>query len=278
MNERAESFHIKLVNCSYLKSNAYREFIQELKRNKSVTRPLFLYNPNKDEICLLAFNYIDEKNTNIRPLWLDINDENIEHINCFVKSLSPCPEVCLLPFEKIRILRKIEVKDSDNKELWFCYARAFSDQYRMLTEVDRHKEHNYWRPKITEESEFPYDKLDYDLIYQITSRFGPPKKVSSEIMAASTELRNLVMKKGSYPHGIVHIRIIPTMLTPQGKPTYMPMGEVKLDLDVKFKSFQNINEIDGSVWNMFREIGDPISQMAFNDQINRYESYESVLL
>lgn len=272
LNEEEGVYHLKLVNRNYLKSYEYEKYAREISERFSLAIPVFLYNTDDDTICLLAYYYHFATRFNERAQWLNVNDENIDFINCFVRSLNEF--VCLLPFEKIRILRYIAVKDSNNKEITFRYARQLSTEYRMKTELDR--QHHRWHYDIPEK-EYPYDKLDNELIAQITSRFGVPI-VTSKLMATNNELRNIITINGNYSHGIVHVRVIPAMITPQGKPTYIPMDKVKVDLEVVSNVQESINKIDGSVWTMFREIGDHISQMAFKDQINRYESYESALL
>lgn len=268
--ENEYSFYIKIVSQEFLHSEQYGNYIKDVLNNAS-TLPLFLYNTDNGTLCLIAYSLWERTLPNYKPLWMEINADNIEMINCFVKSLDSY--ICLLPIAKLRVIRTIKALNEDGKEMSFRYSREFSSEYKMRI-ISERKDRNRLMRKRSEE-EYPYDALDYHIISQIESRFQGVN-ATSDILLVNTSLRDALINK-QYPSAKIDIRFIPMIMSPNGNPRICNNDEERIELEVFSLHKTCIQDIQGKIWDIFHNVNHESTRI-IKEQIKRYHTYTSSLL
>lgn len=263
------SFYVKVVNQDFLHSEQYGDYIRNVLNDASLLS-LFLYDSDNGTICLIAYSMGERTLPNIKPLWMDVNADNIEMINGFVKSLSSY--ICLLPISKLRVIRTIRALDGGGNEMCFKYAREFSSEYKMRI-VSEKNNRNRLMQKRSEE-EYPYDALDHEITSQIKTRFQGVS-VASDLLLVNTSLRDALINK-QYPCAKIGIRFIPMILSPNGAPQICSNSEQRIDLEVFSLHKTCIQEMQGQIWDIY-SINNENARIV-REQIKRYHTYTSALL
>ena len=263
------TFYVKITNQDFLNSDEYDNYIKDVL-NTASTLPLFLYDTEKGRLCLIAYSLWERTLPNYKPLWMEINADNIEMINCFVKSLDSY--ICLLPITKLRVIRTIRALNGDGKEMCFRYAREFGSEYKMRIRSERN-DRNRLMQKRSEE-EYPYDALDHEITSQIKTRFQGAS-VASDLLLVNTSLRDALINK-QYPCAKIGIRFIPMILSPNGAPQICSNSEQRIDLEVFSLHKTCIQEMQGQIWDIY-SINNENARIV-KEQIKRYHTYTSALL
>ena len=268
--ENEYTFYVKIVNQTFLDSKQYGEYIKGILDN-STTLPLFLYDTDKGIICLIAYSLWERTLPNYRPIWMEISRDNIEMINCFVKSLKSY--ICLLPLTKLRVIRTIRTLSGDGKEMCIKYTREFDSEYKMRI-ISERNDRNRLIQKRSEE-EYPYDALDYEIISQVKSRFQGAS-VTSDILLVNTSLRDALINK-QYPRATIDIRFVPMLMSPNSNPRVCINEEQRIQLEVFSLYKACIQEMQGQVWDVYYSINNENTRI-LKEQLKRYQTYTSALL
>lgn len=267
---------IKFVTDEYLQLDDYKKFIDEITTSslKEDDPPIILMNLKKNQCCLIAYPMGDRICLNYNPNWLEINGDNIEYINCFIKAQHSL--ICMLPVSKIRILRDIHVVNNENKTMTFRYAREFSKDYQMRSITDRNDISRLFSK--TPENEYPYDLLDQMIIAEVSKHYNNIN-VQSRLLLFSTNLKiEQIYKQYQYSKEQITMRVRSIFPTPNGNHQIAP-SEIPIVLDVSSFSSKAIQNIPDKTWNLYEDstfYND--NGEIFKNQVKRYHVYSEVLL